>query len=353
MKIALVMLSDTSGGIQLTMIPYALALMSGGHEVTCVVSQGSVLYERFEQEGLRLSPLMIPPLNWDLAELRIVELRRVLREFSPDLVIAFAGMGLPQVRRAIGHSVPVLSRCGDTSPAIAKPLLVADHLIATTDEMRQILVDLGAETSKVSVLPNFFSDPVVPHDYAPKRPLRIGSLGRLVMRKGFTDLIDALALLKTRGLEFEAVIAGEGRDSAHIKDHAAKSGSGVLILDWVDGDAKDAFLKSLDILVVPSRSEPFGNVLLEGMRYGLAMVTTATIGARAIFSGRKFLPFVDIRRPKQLAEAIASLAADPKRREDIGRIGQVLYKEEFTLATGTPRLLRLVDKVQASLKAKA
>lgn len=76
---------------------------------------------------------------------------------------------------------------------------------------------------------------------------------------------------------------------------------------------------SADILVVPSRYEPFGMVILEGMLYGLAIVAADVGGPAEILEhGRTGLLFLP-RDVEGLSSALQRLLKNPQERKTLGR----------------------------------
>ena len=341
------MLSEVMGGIQATVVPYAMALQQGGHEVSAFLSTTSPVVGQVAALGVETVTFDILTSDRARKKALVLELREKLRQFGPEVIIAFAGLGLPLVLRATPELAPIISRCGNLSSDLVRPLLPADHLIATSEEMRLVLIAEGARPRNVSVIPNFFPGEAVPRDYCARDVVRIGALGRLLRLKGFGDLIEALGALHAQGLRFEATIVGHGPHSAEFAEMARATGAPITIGGWVDGAEKDRFLRDLDILVVPSRQEPFGNVFIEGMQYGLPIVTTLTVGASAIFGDKPFVPTVPTRAPKALANAIGSLANDPGARAQIGQLGQELWSRSYAFDKSAPKLVSVVEEVRA------
>ena len=77
-------------------------------------------------------------------------------------------------------------------------------------------------------------------------------------------------------------------------------------LGWVED--KRAFFETLDLFCVPSREEPFGIVVLEGMAHGRAVVATAAAGPREIIRDGIDGLLVPPASPPALAAALAGVA---------------------------------------------
>jgi len=152
----------------------------------------------------------------------------------------------------------------------------------------------GLPAERVHRIGNF-SDPVDPLSPERRRVVRldfgagedtflIAGLGRFVAKKGFMDLVDAVARLPGRvdGRKPRLVLAGEGREQAAIEAAARTIPDRILLLPW--SDRPTDVLRAADLCVVPSRQETLGNVVLEAWACGVPVVATATPGPSELIS---------------------------------------------------------------------
>lgn len=105
-------------------------------------------------------------------------------------------------------------------------------------------------------------------------------LTRMVPNKGVHILIEALALLKNRGLEFNAILAGQGEQLDHYKMLAEKLGltEQVKFPGWIGGDEKIEIIQNSDIMTLPSITEIQGIGILDAFAWGKTLITTDDIG---------------------------------------------------------------------------
>lgn len=135
-------------------------------------------------------------------------------------------------------------------------------------------------------------------------------LGRLVSDKGADLLLEALALLKERGIAPGLTIIGGGPEEERLKAEARSLCLPVEFTGSKTGEELARLLNAHRVMVVPSRwAEPFGIVALEGIACGCAVIGSEKGGlADAIGPCGITFPNGDANA---LADAIARLWNDP------------------------------------------
>lgn len=192
--------------------------------------------------------------------------------------------------------------------------------------------------------PIFAADPNMPQarPWQAGEVLRIGSLGRLHMVKGYDVLIDALAQLKAASfappVSFEVMIAGDGLEHRQLQAQADQAGlTNIHFIGYVD-KPRD-FLSSLHVYVQPSRSEGFCIGAHEAMTAGLPVIASA-VGELpwSIEQGRTGA-LVPPNDPAMLAQALRDMLSDPNQLTMMGQSARAMmlerYSQEKFAATGT------------------
>jgi len=118
--------------------------------------------------------------------------------------------------------------------------------------------------------------------------LMIGFAGRIAEDKGIEYLVEAVRLLEKNGTKIKLLIVGsknavgESRYSKKINDLIGVSGIEVEFLGEIDPKNMFEFYRKIDLLVLPSvnRTEAFGIVQVEAMRYGVPVVSSDLPGVR-------------------------------------------------------------------------
>ena len=162
-------------------------------------------------------------------------------------------------------------------------------------------------------------------------PLRILAIGRLTYYKGHETLIRAAAGLPNS----RVLIVGTGERQPRLQAliQALNLNQRVALPGFQPAADLNALLASCDVLCLPSleRTEAFGLVLLEAMRFGKPVVVSDIPGSGTGWVVRQahyglLTPPGD---PLALAAALRELQADPARRAELGLAGKTGLRERF------------------------
>ncbi|MBS1213290.1 MAG: glycosyl transferase, group 1 family protein, partial [Proteobacteria bacterium] len=214
--------------------------------------------------------------------------------------------------------------------------------IGNTRGICDYLVQSGLPAERVFQIGNFVPDPIqrsAEEIDALRRAWEIPedarvlfALGRLIEKKGFADLLRALARLPPEidGRPWRMLIAGDGPLADALKAGTREFGleSHVRWLGWQD--PPDACYGMADAFICPSRIEPLGNVILEAWNYGLPVISTKTTGALELIEDGSRGLLCEIGDDAGLADAIlAVLSAPESDRAAIGAAGQAFLRDHF------------------------
>ena len=166
--------------------------------------------------------------------------------------------------------------------------------------------------------------------------------GRFVKSKGGDILLRALSLVPP---EFCVVFAGAGEKESHWRSLADE-------LDLRDRtrwlghlSAKDLAMAyySADVLVLPSRSEPHGNVINEAATTGLPIIVSDGVGSDVVVDGVTGLWF-HTENVRELASCIVSLR-DQEMRNKMGVAGAARMREFFSLECQVDAYKSVIDRI--------
>lgn len=174
-------------------------------------------------------------------------------------------------------------------------------------------------------------------DSLARSPLRVGIVGELSEVKGQDVFIRAArVVVEMFAGEVEFIIVGEdasraGGRRAALEKLVAESGLEGRVRFTGRSEDVAAILSSLDVFVSASRSESFGIALVEAMASGVAVVATATEGAREIVEDGLTGIIVPVGDADSLAAAVTELLGDEARRLSLGESAREAASARFSL----------------------
>lgn len=177
-------------------------------------------------------------------------------------------------------------------------------------------------------------------------------LGRLNWKKGLDRLLMAWPHVEGARL----VIAGNDEekycDVLHGVASRAGVGDRVTFTGAVHGADKAALLSSAQLLVLPSYSENFGNVVLEAMAAGCPVVVTPEVGIAAAVAQTGAGLVID-GQPSTLAQGINLLLANPARRAEMGARGKSAAAERFSWPAVAQQMEALYESVAEQRRVRS
>lgn len=289
---------------------------------------------------------------------------------DPALPLGYLARGLDLPYGLVVHGSEVLGRLPLAGAAMGRVIAGSRHVIAAGNypagECRRLA---GARTPPITVIPPGVDvDRFRPLDDAARRaaraafglpegPLVVG-VSRLVPRKGFDVLIDAVAQLQAEGAVpgLTLAIAGGGRDHDRLAKRIASTGAPARLLGRVPDADLPALYGAADVFAMVCRGnrwfgieqEGFGIVYLEAAACGVAQIAGASGGtADAVEDGVTGIVVGNPRDAGEVAGAIGQLLEDGGRRARMAAASRTRAERDFTYETLAARL----DAVLGSLEA--
>ncbi len=193
----------------------------------------------------------------------------------------------------------------------------ADRIIAVSDYIKQLVLQIGAEPSKTQTI--YLGVDV--ERFKPENKgdeLTIGTLGRLVPEKRIEDLLYAAKAIEDK-IDLNLRIGGDGPDQARLMKIAEKLKIDVDFAGRVQDPV--SFHRSLDIFVLASSREGLSVSLQEAMACGAVPIAVDAHGCREIIedqiNGYLFNPGDRVMMADRILEAANSDEISKKARETI------------------------------------
>ena len=257
---------------------------------------------------------------------------------------ALAAPAVPLVISLHGSDVYVAETFAPARVAARRAFRAAGFVTACSDDLARRAVALGADPARIETVPYGvdvarFTTGAAARE-ARRRELGVGdrvplcvAAGRLVHKKGFTYLIDAVASVP--GLVLAVV--GDGTLARELRAQARTTGVAerVHFLGNQTQDRVGEYLGAADIVCVPSIRDDSGNVdglpnvVLEGLASATPLITTTAGGIGAVVEDGRTAVVVPERDSGAIAAAMIRLLSDPQAARNIGSAGRALVQTRF------------------------
>lgn len=312
------------------------------------------------------------------------QLRRIIREVSPDLIqTTLVESSLVGRFAATRTGVPVLSSLVNVAytrerrsdphvrPLAASAVRAIDrwsarnltaHFHAITNAVKRWAVQgLGIPADRVTVIERG-RDPVRLGDPGAERKGRaramlgldpdaeiVLAVGRQEYQKGHRFLLEAMTTVAASRPKAILLLAGrDGAESAHIRAMLGRPPLDRVVRALGHRHDVPEILAAADVFVFPSLWEGLGGSLIEAMALGLPIVASDIEPVREVVEDGRCALLVPPREPDPLASAVVTLLNDRGRARGLGTQGREIFERRFTLDRSTERMIALCRRVARS-----
>lgn len=310
-----------------------------------------------------LAPLMLPPF---IARLRSLSLREAER-FNPHVVHAHwwvpggwiaSRLGRPLIITCHGTDVRLLEK--SYWRRIAAPVMRSAAVITTVSkflgrDLRRLMPEV-ADRIVVTPMP-IDIDRFARGAGTPKAsPPRVLFAGNLIASKGVDVLIDAIAIVRERGVACGLKIIGAGPEEPRLRALAAERLLGDVITwsPFISQRELPAELGAATVTVLASRgqAEGLGLVLAEALLAGSAVVGTAAGGIPEVVIDDQTGLIAKDGDAADLARQIERLVAKWELRERTVAAGRARVRAQHAPLAATERVIRLYEEVAKGPSAR-
>lgn len=246
-----------------------------------------------------------------------------------------------------GHARDIYTERLNPGGLLPRKIRAARFVVTCTEANRRHLRSLGEGTDVHRVYHGLNADFARILAYGGEAPARNGrfrvlGVGRLVAKKGFDVLVEAIAILADRGVPVEAVIVGHraplepevGPELERAISARGLEGRVHLLASMTQQELFDEYRRA-SVFCLPCRVADSGdrdgipNVMVEAMACGVPVVGTEVSGVpELVVSGRNGL-LVPPEDLEAVADALARLYRDPDLARALGRRGEATVRERF------------------------
>jgi D-inositol-3-phosphate glycosyltransferase len=361
------------------------ALAARGHRIVCAVPAATQvapeLRERadavHEVEGLGTVPRTLNVIRLgDFAREHLAasrEIERIARAERAEAVysaseailagsLAGRRLGVPTLVHAIGMSIRSPRWTGAAYVRTLSRL--TDRFVACSSAVAEMLAGFGIPDDRLTVAHNGVSVSAIDTADAAAPDVRRPAVGMFAAydpRKGHELFIAAAEAVAAHYPEARFYIVG-GSLSAQPESLAFERriermierlglGERVVRVDFVPRPEVFGWIRAMDVVVVPSRTEAFAHALLEAMVCARPVVATAVEGNLDAFVDGQSGVYVP-RTPSALASAVTTLIDDPDRRERMGQAARERASRFFDVSVSAPAIANAVDLLLAEAGAR-
>ena len=335
------------GGAQLQVLNLLANCPSYVEPIVCVLGGQGHYSTRY---GDVCAPVYLDRHKYDVRAVN--DVRRVIDRTQPDVIHAHLHKSVV-VGSVVGRLThrPVLLHFHSSLAPVAlnsvvprclgrfyRRLLVvaarnATKCIVVTQRAADQLIRSGVSQSRVVCIPNGIDLDVFAgmltnrhlvrglvraQENAPDGATVVGMVARLSPVKGWHTFLAAAKELADEGLVYWAIGGGDIASWRSVSEAMGVSSA----VRWLgQRDDVHRLLAAIDVLVLASRAESFGLVILEGWAAGVPVVATSTDGASELISHDANGLLVPVDRPRELADAIRTLIDNPAVRARLVHAG--------------------------------
>ena len=201
--------------------------------------------------------------------------------------------------------------------------------------------------------------PVESYAYAAPvdRPPNLVAVGRLVEKKGFSDLINACSLLAQANVDFQCTIIGGGDFEASLLTQIQQLhlASRITLAGPLPQQKVHEALRQAAVFVAPCITATTGDrdglptVLLEAMMMGTPCVSTDVTGVPEVVRHEETGLLVPEREPAMLAQAIERLLGNNQLRMRLSKAARDLVELQFSIDDNTAEMRKMFAACQSQL----
>jgi len=330
--------------------------------------------------SLRLHPAHTPRAVVEMSTAAL-QIRRVARLHAADLVHANsirAGVELGLGRLA--PSVVCVRDClpsGVASTATMRLIAATSTTVVansgyTAESVRRLAPRARLEVVHPGIDTTVFDPARIVRAQARARlgwpadgPVLLGVIAQLSPWKGQDTAIEALGLLRERGIDAHLLLIGSAKfvaRSTRFDNQAYVTGLHRLVssggldehVSWL-GERHDVpeLMRALDVVLVPSHEEPFGRALLEALALEVPVVATSVGGPPELVRDGCEGYLAPPRDPDAWARAVMRVIEAPERGRTLGRAGRARIAEGFDAASHAGAWLAVYERTLAAASSGA
>jgi L-malate glycosyltransferase len=344
------------GGMEQMVLRFTESQRQMGHDARAIAFHTGPLLATAREAGL---PVQV--VGGSHAPLRVARIALALARFRPDIIHAHNSTSLHYAvlgKQLSGAGVVMTDhnqpRTGTRTPTEREERMT-DAIVAVS-QSTALKVTMRGRTIPLAVIPNGVDMAETSLDRAGIRAglgLKDGIVGIMVARleglKRHIDLLQALALLRDRGLPLTMLIVGDGAARPEIEQaiQELKLGPDRVRMLGMRSDVMQ-LLSAADFFVLPSETEGMPVSILEAMKSRLPVIATPVGGIPELVTHEEHGLLTPVKDPVTLAQNLERVVCDSALRIRLGNAAYERARAEFDFRAVMARYIELYYRVQAA-----
>ena len=222
--------------------------------------------------------------------------------------------------------------------------------IAISEKIKSFWIERGLDSNTIEVIHNVFQsyqdievenkDTALMTEY---NGHKIIFVGRLIECKGIPFLIESFKMVLNSGIQAKLYLVGSGEEENRLRElvYKQKLEGDVVFLGYSSNPLE--IMRKMDLLILPSKEEGFGRVLLEAMDVGIPVIGTRVGGIPEIIEDGVSGLLVDYGDIEALKNSIIKILKNNSLREKIIQGGYETVNSKFCVETYQEKLENIYD----------
>lgn len=317
------------------------------------LNAAGIPYELMEERG-RFDPAVIDQMRALVQKHRpdIIETHMVKSHF----LLRFSGLARKHRWIAYHHGYTKVDRKTELYNQLDRwSLRAPDQIVAVCGPFVQQLTERGISRDRIVVQHNSVPDFIRPAENeiaAARSALNLAggemvflAAGRLSAEKGYSDLVEAAAIMARSGPDFRVVILGEGPERPNLEAAIARHGLQKIVTLAGHSNRVAPYFALASAKVISSHSEGSPLVLLEAMSAGLPVVATTVGGIPEIVKHGETALLVPPHDPPALAAGMSELLRNPAQAAALADAALHQVRTRHSIAVHYHSIVRVYDRL--------
>jgi glycosyltransferase involved in cell wall biosynthesis len=348
------------GGSERTLVDLANGLNKNEYSVTVwtIVDKGLMRNELNDEIRYRT---LNANGKWDIRA--PIKFLKAVRSENPDIIQSFLFFDniLARISKIVSSKIMVITgvRSVPENPSRVRSIIdritlpLSDRIVSNSEAGAEYIIDRGADPIKTEVIRNGrdiekYADGNATStlfdslDLDNEEPI-VGTVGRLIERKGHYDLLDAWPAVLQSHPNAQLLIVGDGPEWERLQEHASELNCTESVCFAGQRDDVPDLLDAMDIFVFPSHYEGLPGALLEAMIAGLPIITTPVNGNSELIENGVTGLFVSSHNSQELANSLNFILSDSKCQQKLGTKAREYATEKFAVSTMISEFTSIYD----------